>query len=154
MRQSYARHQQQFDLVISCDNSITHLLHDDEIQLALAQMYLCTRPGGGCLLTMRNYDAEERGTGIIKPYGVRADGERRYVVFQVWDFEGDQYDLAMYFVEDDRKSDVAQAHVFRCRYRAISPDRVVEFMRSAGFEAVQRLDDVLYQPVLIGTRRE
>jgi SAM-dependent methyltransferase len=154
MRQAYAHHQRQFDLVISCDNSITHLLTDEEMRLALAQMYLCTRPGGGCLLTMRNYDAEERGTGIIKPYGVRDAGEHRYVVFQVWDFEGDQYDLAMYFVEDDRKSDVARTHVFRCRYRAISPDRVVEFMRGAGFDAVQRRDDVLYQPVLIGTRRE
>jgi hypothetical protein len=117
-------------------------------------MYLCTKPGGGCLLTMRDYDAEERGTGIIKPYGVRAAGERRYVVFQVWDFEGEQYDLAMYLVEDDRKSESARTHVFRCRYRAISPDRIVELMTSAGFAEVRRLDDVFYQPVLIGTRRE
>ena len=25
----------------------------------------------------------------------------RYVIFQVWDFEGEVYDLAMYFVVDD-----------------------------------------------------
>jgi hypothetical protein len=43
--------------------------------------------------------------------------------------------------------------IVRCRYRAISPDRVVEFMRDAGFNAVRRLDDVFYQPVLIGMRR-
>jgi hypothetical protein len=138
--------------VISCDNSITHLLSDDEIGKALAQIYLCTRPGGGCLLTVRDYDKEERGTGIIKPYGVRASGEMRYVAFQVWDFKGEIYDLAMYFVEDDGKSETSRAHVFRARYYAISPNRLLRLLEDAGFVQVERLDTGFYQPVLIGTR--
>jgi SAM-dependent methyltransferase len=152
MRDAYPHHQRQFDLVISCDNSITHLLSDDEIQKALAQIYLCTRPGGGCLLTVRDYDKEERGTGIIKPYGVRKSGDSRYIVFQVWDFVGEIYDLAMYFVEDDGKSETSQAHVFRARYYAISPNRLLRLLEDAGFVQVERLDTGFYQPVLIGTR--
>src|SRR6516165_9938970 len=58
MRNASNHHQKQFDVVISCDNSITHLLSDDELKSALEQIYLCTRPGGGCLLTVRDYDKE------------------------------------------------------------------------------------------------
>ena len=75
MRAAYAHHGRQFDVVVSGDNSITHLLNDDDLLLALRQLYDCTRPGGGCLLTVRDYDREERGTGIVKPYGVREEGD-------------------------------------------------------------------------------
>jgi hypothetical protein len=115
-------------------------------------MYQSTRPGGGCLLTVRDYDREERGTGIIKPYGVRPNGESRFVVIQVWDFTGDIYNLAMYFVEDDGKSETSRAHVFRARYYAISPNRLLGLMQDAGFTHVERLDEGYYQPVLVGTR--
>jgi len=100
MRAAHAHHQKQFDLVIACDNSVPHLLSDSDLLTAFEQMFACTRPGGGCLITVRDYDKEDR-TGIqVKPYGVRVDGERRYLVFQVWEFHGLIYDLAMYFVED------------------------------------------------------
>ena len=56
MRAVYTHHQREFDVVISGDNSITHLLNDDDLLLALRQMHECTRPGGGCLLTVRDYD--------------------------------------------------------------------------------------------------
>lgn len=97
MRSAHAHHhQRQFDVVISCDNSITHLLTDGDLLLALRQMHDCARPGGGCLLTVRDYEREERGKGLVKPYGVREEGGKRYVLFQVWDFEGEDYGLAMY----------------------------------------------------------
>ena len=34
----------------------------------------------------------------------------------------------------------------------IGTDRLLTLMQRAGFERVQRLDEVFYQPVLIGTR--
>ena len=34
-------------------------------------------------------------------------GGKRYLIWQIWDFEGEQYELSMYFVEDDKKSGVA-----------------------------------------------
>ena len=63
MRAVHDHHRRVFDVVISGDNSITHLLDDDDLLRALWQMYACARPGGGCLLTVRDYDREERGTG-------------------------------------------------------------------------------------------
>jgi SAM-dependent methyltransferase len=152
MRTIQAHHQRQFDVVISCDNSITHLLSDDDLLLALRQMYDCTRPGGGCLLTVRDYDHEERGTGLVKPYGVREEGEKRYIIFQVWDFVGQIYDLAMYFVVDDRNSQQLVTHVMRTQYNAIGTDHLLTLMRRVGFTRVERLDGRFYQPVLVGNR--
>ncbi len=152
MRSAHAHHRRQFDVVLSADNSITHLLNDDELLLALRQFFDCTRPGGGCLLTVRDYDREERGTGLIKPYGVREEGGNRYVIFQVWDFVGSIYDMAMYFVVDDRTSDPIATHVMRTQFNAVGTDHLLALMRQAGFTATERLDGRFYQPVLVGTR--
>ena len=153
MRQAHRQHGSGYDLVISCDNSIPHLLSDDDIRVALREMYACLRPGGGCLITMRDYDREERGKGIVKPYGVREAGDKRYLVFQVWDWDEVQYDLTMYFVEENRRSKAVQTHAMRARYYGISPNKLLTLMNDAGFAAVKRLDDRFYQPVLIGTKR-
>ena len=151
MRVAHDHHGREFDVVIACDNSIPHLLSDDEILMAFRQMHDCTRPGGGCLVTVRDYDREERGTGLVKPYGVRDRDGKRYVIFQVWDFAGDIYDLAMYFVVDDGGWQ-PETHVMRSKYYAIGTDRLMELMRRAGFASVERLDGKFYQPVLVGTR--
>lgn len=154
MRGVHDHHQRQFDVVISCDNSITHLLNDDDLLLALRQIHACTRPGGGCLLTVRDYDREERGGGLVKPYGVREEGGKRYVIFQVWDFVGEIYELSMFFVVDDRASEQLVTHVMRTKYNAVSTDHLLALMRRAGFTRAERLDGRFYQPVLVGSRAE
>jgi SAM-dependent methyltransferase len=152
MRAAHAHHRRQFDVVLSADNSITHLLNDDDLRQALKQIYECTRSGGGCVLTVRDYDKEPRGTGIIKPYGVRERDGNRVIIFQVWDFLGQIYDMAMYFVVDDRNASQIVTHVMRTRYNAIGTDALLNLMREAGFTAVERLDGCFYQPVLVGNR--
>jgi SAM-dependent methyltransferase len=153
MRAVHAHHQRQFDVVVSADNSITHLLSDDDLLVALREMFACTRPGGGCLLTVRDYDREERGTGLVKPYGIREEGGQRYVIFQVWDFVDRLYDLAMYFVVDDRTSETVVTQVMRTKYNAVGTDHLLALMRTAGFTNTERLDERFYQPVLVGSRK-
>ncbi len=152
MRAACADHRRQFDLVISADNSITHLLTDDDLLLALRQLHACTRPGGGCLLTVRDYAQEPRGTGLVKPYGIREEAGRRYLIFQVWDFHDAVYDLSMYLVVDDRCSPDLITHVLRTRYHAVSTDHLLALMGQAGFTATERLHGRFYQPVLVGNR--
>ncbi len=50
MRAAHDRHGRESDVEIACDNSIPHLLSDDEILMAYRQMRDCIRPGG-CLVT-------------------------------------------------------------------------------------------------------
>lgn len=153
MRAAHTHHGGGFDVVISAGNSIPHLLSDEEILEALRAMAACLRPHGGCILTIRQYDQEARGSGIFKPFGVRDEGDRRYVIFQVWDFEGEQYAFSMYFLQEDRRTGSVETHVMRSRYYAISPDHLAQLMVQAGFVDVRRLDDRISHPaIVIGTK--
>ena len=151
MRQAAAHHREQFDLVIACDNAVPHLLTDEELVAAFGQFLACTRPGGGCLVTVRDYDREDRAAVQVKPYGVRDEGGVRYLLWQVWEFRGPVYDLAMYFVADRGGSDCT-ARVMRSQYYAVGTDKLMELMRQAGFVQVERIDGRFYQPILLGRR--
>jgi SAM-dependent methyltransferase len=151
MRAAHAHHQRQFGVVFSA-NSITHLLNDDDLLLAFQQLYACTRPSGGCLVLERDYDQEERGTGLVKPYGVREEDGKRYMIFEVWDYVDQIYEVAMYFVVDDRASDQLVTHVMRTKYNAVGTDHLLSLMREAGFTSTERIDGRFYQPVLMGNR--
>jgi SAM-dependent methyltransferase len=140
-----------FDLVIACDNSIPHLLSDDEIRVTFEEMYRCTTSSGAVLISMRDYDSSESAGTKVVPYGLRTDGRRRFLVFQVWEFHGSIYDLSMYFVEDDGQSECA-VHVMRSKYYAVPVARVVELMTEAGFRAVRRIDGRFFQPLIVGSK--
>ncbi|HKV08796.1 MAG TPA: class I SAM-dependent methyltransferase [Thermoanaerobaculia bacterium] len=153
MRNAYACHGGGFDLVISCDNSVPHLLDDGEILRACREMYVCLRPGGGCLISVRDYDQEPRGRNLVKPYGVREENGKRYLPFQIWDFEGENYyDFTLFLVEEDLSSREVKTHTLRSRYYAVSPNRLLGLLEEAGFQKVAWRDEGYYQPVLIGTR--
>ena len=154
MREVFTAHgRRQFDLVIACDNSVPHLLTDDDLRQALGQFHACLRPGGGCLLTVRDYDREERGSVQVKPAAFRVDpdGVRR-LIFQVWEADGPHYDFSLYLIED-RGGAEAVTHILRSRYYAVGADHLLALMSEAGFGDVARLDGVFYQPVLVGTKR-
>ena len=152
MRSAHAHHGTGFDLVVSCDNSLPHLLTDADLLLALRQMRACLKVGGGCVITVRDYAREERGRNLVKPGGVRVENGTRTVLFQVWDFDADQYDLSFFFVAEDLASGAVSTQLLRSRYRAVSTGRLCELMVEAGFDAVRRIDGAFYQPVLVGTR--
>jgi SAM-dependent methyltransferase len=152
MREAGKHHGTGFDVVISCDNSVPHLLTDEDLLIAFKEMQACLSVGGGCIVTVRDYEQQERGRNIVKPYGVRVENGRRYLIFQVWDFEGDHYDLAFYFVEEDLSTSTVNTHVMRSRYYAVSIAKLLELMRRAGFDKVRRADSPFHQPVLVGTK--
>jgi SAM-dependent methyltransferase len=151
MRRAYDHHRREFDVVISCDNSVPHLLTDDEIFEAFEQFYRCARPGGGCVISVRDYAAMDLEGVQIRPHGVRFSQGTRYVVFQVWEFQGATYDLSIYFVEDCGGAE-CKTYVMRGKYYAVTTGRLIELMSRAGFENVERLDGRFFQPIIIGTR--
>lgn len=152
MRQAYVHHGRQFDIVLSADNAVPHLLSDDEILGTFKQFFKCCKPGGGCVVTVRDYENEDLSSGRVIPYGLRVEHGIRYLVFQVWEFDGPIYELSMYFVQDDRASE-CKTHVIRTKYYAIGARELMELMGQAGFEQVQKIDKVYFQPVIIGTRK-
>ena len=151
MRLAFDHHGREFDVVMSCDNSVPHLLTDEDILSAFRQFFRCTRPGGGCLITVRDYEREDLSKQQVKPYGVRDEQGVRWLLWQVWDPHGSTYDVTMYLVED-RGEPECRTHVLRSTYYAIGIPRLMELMTQAGFENVRRIDGRFFQPVIVGTK--
>jgi SAM-dependent methyltransferase len=151
MRNVWKHHQKEYDIVISCDNSIPHLLNDKDILRAFQQFYKCTKIGGGCIITVRDYDSVNKKESQFKPYGIHKSHNGNIVLFQIWEFKGDKYLLSMYRLEDNGKSK-PRISVLRTQYYAVSIKTLLNLMKRAGFSSVKRLDNVFYQPVLIGKK--
>jgi SAM-dependent methyltransferase len=153
VRQCHKAHSGQFDVVLSADNSIPHLLTDQDIRTAFQALFRCTRAGGLVLITVRDYASEDRTTMQLRPYGVRHTPEGRVIVFQLWEFEGDTdfYDISMYFVVEPR---AGPRHVIasKSRYYAVPITTLCELLKEAGFTSVDRIDDRFFQPVLVGRK--
>ena len=138
------------DVVIVCDNALPHLETTGDIETALGECFRCARPGGGCLVSMRDYGPPPPpGTVEVRPYGERAWAGRRYHLRQVWSWRGPRYDLSFEITPADSVDECA---ILKSSYLAIPVARVAELMSAVGFQGVRRVDDRFYQPVLVGTR--
>jgi len=137
--------------VIACDNSIPHLLSDAEILAAFHNCFRCLRPKGVAVFSVRDYAAIERKNPDVRPYGMRYEDGNRFLAVQVWEWDGDQYDLRMYLTSES-SAGACSTRVLLSRYYAVSIARLAELMAEAGFVDVQRRDDVLFQPILWGRR--
>jgi SAM-dependent methyltransferase len=151
MREVSSQSRQPFDLVIACDNSVPHLLSDADILEAFKQFFDCLRAGGGCIISVRDYEQEDLSRQQVKPFGVRMSNGARWLVGQVWDPRPPLYDLTMYFVED-RGTAECRTLAMRSTYYAIGTGKLADLMRAAGFADVRRLDGRFFQPLVIGTR--
>lgn len=87
----------------------------------------------------------------VRPYAARTVGDDRFLAVQVWDWDGDQYDLRLYLTRERQDGNCA-TEVIRSRYHAVTIERLLSLVAQAGFVDVRRLDGILHQPVLVGRR--
>jgi SAM-dependent methyltransferase len=140
------------DAVLACDNALPHLLSEDEIQVALAECLRCLRPGGGCVVSLRDYGpAPAPGTEEIKDYGHRVWEGRACRLRQIWRWRGPIYDVAFELVATGDAAEVI-LRTPPTTYFAVPVARVAALMGAVGFSRIRRVDDCLFQPVLVGTR--
>ena len=141
-----------FDVVIACDNAVPHLLTDSDILQAFQQFYDCTIPQGGCILSVRDYAQLDRGRRQLHPRWVHDVPGGHLLLFDMWEFDGDYYDLTIYAVEDKGQTQ-AVTHVMRGgRYYCVTIDRLEQLLRQAGFKQVGTLRDRFFQPVIVGSK--
>lgn len=142
---------QSMTAVLACDNAIPHLLSDTEILQAFRSCYRCLRPGGVGVFSVRDYSAIERKNPDVRPYGLRHENNTRFLAVQVWEWQGDQYDLRLYLTSESPQGQ-CETRVLKSRYYAVPIPKLMALMIDAGFVDVQRDDRVLFQPVLWGRR--
>jgi SAM-dependent methyltransferase len=125
-----------FDVVVSCDNAVPHLLTDDELRRAADGMRSKLRAGGLLVVSIRDYDAlaAEKPHAELPRVFDRPDG--RQIAFQVWDWhpQAPRYTVHQYVVRE--AGGTWQTVHQQAVYRALLRDELAEIARAAGFSEV------------------
>jgi SAM-dependent methyltransferase len=125
----------QFDVVISCDNAIPHLLTESDVPKALAQMRAKTRPGGLLVITMRDFDrALDERPPIAPP--VIVPGSPRRVLVRLHDWDDDQPCYTVRYLVLTRADDAWTVKEHATRYRAITRAELTAASEAAGFNEI------------------
>lgn len=142
-----------FDAVLIGDNSLPHLLSDEDLAAALNAVFGILRPGGILLATIRDYDSLLETRPTIQAPVFYSDNGRRRIVHQVWDWRTNEYVLHLYLTwETD--SGWRSKH-FASQYRALKREELSKSLKSSGFENVDWLMPEFtgfYQPIVFARK--
>jgi SAM-dependent methyltransferase len=122
----------EFDVVISCDNAVPHLLDADDVPKALGQMRGKLRPGGLLVITMRDFDAalmEKPPTTLP----IIVAGPPRRVLVRLADWDEDQPCYTVRFLVLTDREDGWELTEHTTRYRAITRNELSTAATTAGF---------------------
>lgn len=143
-----------YDAVIAMDNSLPHLLTEEDMQKACSNFFAKLNPGGLLLLSTRDYDNELQHREQMHFRRSEDTPEGQGVYFDLWDWQPDDtYILRMFHVRQVK--DRWRTAVFETTYRAWRRNEIVSALDTAGFAGVRVLEpgeSGYYQPVFTATR--
>ena len=121
-----------FDVVISCDNALPHLLSDDDVALALREMRSKLRPGGILVVSIRDFDVALRERPC-EPVSTLVDGLPRRILVRLHEWEPPPsliYVVRFIVLTEDVGWTVSE---HATRYRALTRDTLIAASHNAGF---------------------
>jgi SAM-dependent methyltransferase len=139
-----------YGVVLCMDNSLPHLVSDEEILTALEAMRSRLRRHGSVLLSLRDYEKLMAERPSMMAPSFFQDGKHRRFVHQVWDWTGERsYRFHLYLTFENANG--WHSHHVTGTYRAVTPAEVAALAEMAGFKAVRLLspeESGYYQPII------
>jgi SAM-dependent methyltransferase len=153
MRRLEAVPQGEFDAVICMDNTLPHLMSDEDVRQATTQIRSKLRPRGTLFASIRNYDRLVAERPVIQGPAFYSDAGKRRIVFQLWDWLDERrYMFHLYITRETE--DGWQVHHGVSIYRAILLQELTGILKTSGFSDVLWLmpdQSGFYQPVVAAT---
>lgn len=144
------------DVVVCADNALPHLLTDDDVLGAFAEMGRILRPGGTVIVSTRDYDRILADPPASTLPQVFASGGQRLISFQLWTWRESSgiYDLEHFQVHES--GDGARTTERRtATYRAYRRAALTELASVAGLRDVcwhAPGESGFFQPVMTARR--
>ena len=141
-----------FDIVIAVDNALPHMLTKADLAAAVRSIVKQTAPGGIFVASIRDYDALLLTKPTYSPPYIHRTEAGQRVSFQTWDWEGDNYKLIQYIIDDGKDLGISK---FPCEYRATRREELTELLLSSGCTQVEWKfpeETGFYQPIVIARK--
>jgi len=143
---------EQFDIVIAMDNALPHMLTEESLAAAIESIINQIAPGGMFVASIRDYDAILMNKPPYSPPYIHQTPDGQRVAFQTWQWEGENYRLVQYIIEDGK---TLQTGKFECEYRATRREELTKLLEANGCSKVAWLlpaESGFYQPIVIGKK--
>ena len=142
-----------FDVVISCDNSLPHLLRDEDLERSLGNIRGCLQSSGLLLTSIRDYDALRRSRPNGVPISVHGPPGTRHGSGQAWQWSTDaEYVDIELFTFTETAAGTWHARSDTTRYRALRRATLDQLLTSVGFTTTEWLlpeHSGYYQPIVV-----
>lgn len=140
---------EQFDIVIAMDNALPHMLTEEALAAAVRSIMNQITAGGMFIASIRDYDTLLRDKPPYSPPYIHKTTHGQRVSFQTWTWEGDNYRLVQYIIDDEKTLQVSR---FECEYRATRREELTRLLKDYGCSKVTWLfpeETGFYQPIVV-----
>ena len=142
-----------FDAVISCDNSLPHLLTDLDLERAVDSIRACLRDEGIFVASIRDYDSLRQTLPAGVPIALHGESGSRHGAGQSWAWSADaeHIDIAL-FTFREQAAGAWSVSVHETRYRALRRERLSQVLKAQGFTSAEWLlpeQSGYYQPLVV-----
>lgn len=144
-----------FDVVLSCDNALPHLIAPDDLRLAARQMWATLADDGLLVVSIRDYDTLLDGRPRAELPRVFDRPAGRQIAFQVWDWDeaAPLYTVHQFIVHE--ADGMWTTRHYQARYRALRRDELTTVLDEAGFVGMrwhEPAESGYYQPIVTARR--
>ena len=143
---------EQFDIIIAMDNALPHMLTSNDLASAIKSIVNQIKDSGIFVASIRDYDALLGNKPPYSPPYIHKTAKGQRVSFQTWTWEGDNYRLIQYIVEDE---DTLEVSKFECEYRATRRQEMTDLLMANGCSDVEWMfpeTTGFYQPIVVAKK--
>ncbi len=141
-----------FDIIIAIDNALPHMSSREALKTAVESIVNQLEEDGMFVASIRDYDELLKTKPPYSPPYIHKTEKGQRVSFQTWTWNGDNYKLVQYIIEDGETMEVNK---FECEYRATRRDELTELLLANGCNEVEWKfpeETGFYQPIVIAKK--
>lgn len=143
---------EKFPIIICMDNALPHMLTRESLEQAVGSIVGQLSDGGIFVASIRDYDALLKDKPPYSPPYIHKTDKGQRVSFQTWEWEGENYRLTQYIIDDEGTPSVSK---FSCEYRALRREELTELLLASGCSAVEwkfPAETGFYQPIVVAKK--